>query len=205
MLESQEENRTTPSKPKKAEPVYIIDDEDDDDEEEEEEEEEDEDHAGSHRLDDIDAILEEDEEEDTESSPPLEVQSPPSYADTDSDTFDRRRGRYTSDSESDCRPYKPSRSGRSTPEYGGHRKSVSFDLSGDERSKSDYERSRSRTPDGYTRAYDSEQDTRGPGRNRLPRKGILRATSPCATLDKAVPIVPAVARIREVESPQLQR
>ncbi|XP_065721771.2 protein lap4 isoform X23 [Drosophila suzukii] len=205
MLESQEENRATPSKPKKAEPVYIIDDEDDDDEEEEEEEEEDEDHAGSHSLDDINAILEEDEEEDTESSPPLEVQSPPSYADTDSDTFDRRRGRYTSDSESDCRPYKPSRSGRSTPEYGGHRKSVSFDLSGDERSKSDYERSRSRTPDGYTRAYDSEQDTRGPGRNRLPRKGILRATSPCSTLDKAVPIVPAVARIREVESPQLQR
>ncbi|XP_050745004.1 protein lap4 isoform X14 [Drosophila biarmipes] len=211
MLESQEESRTpakaSPSKPKKAEPVYIIDDEDDDDEEEEEEEDEDEaeDHAGSQRLDDIDAILEEDEEEDTESSPPLEVQSPPSYADTDSDTFDRRRGRYTSDSESDCRPYKPSRSGRSTPEYGGHRKSVSFDLSGDERSKSDFERSRSRTPDGYTRAYDSEQDTRGSSRNRLPRKGILRATSPCSTLDKAVPIVPAVARIREVESPQLQR
>uniref|UniRef100_A0A6P4EGW6 Protein lap4 isoform X4 n=1 Tax=Drosophila rhopaloa TaxID=1041015 RepID=A0A6P4EGW6_DRORH len=202
MLESQEENRTagkaTQSKPKKAEPVYIIDDEDEDDEEEDEYE------ADSQKLDDIDAILEEDEE-DTESSPPLEVQSPPSYADTDSDTFDRRRGRYTSDSESDCRPYKPSRSGRSTPEYGGHRKSVSFDLSGDERSRSDYERSRSRTPDGYTRAYDSEQDTRGSGRNRLPRKGILRATSPCSTLEKAEPIVPAVARIREVESPQLQR
>nr|NP_001262988.1 scribble, isoform T [Drosophila melanogaster]AGB96368.1 scribble, isoform T [Drosophila melanogaster] len=199
MLESQEENRTsgkaTQAKPKKAEPVYIIDDEDD----------EDDDDAGSQRLDDIDAIQEEEEEEDTESSPPLEVQSPPSYADTDSDTFDRRRGRYTSDSESDCRPYKPSRSGRSTPEYGGHRKSVSFDLSGDERSRSDYERSRSRTPDGYTRAYDSEHDTRGSGRNRLPRKGILRATSPCATLEKSEPIVPAVARIRDVESPQLQR
>ncbi|XP_070073163.1 protein lap4 isoform X12 [Drosophila takahashii] len=194
MLESQEEDHQPSSKPKKAEPVYIIDDEDDDDEEEEDED---------HRLDDIDAILEEDEEEE-DSSPPLEVQSPPSYADTDSDTFDRRRGRYTSDSESDCRPYKPSRSGRSTPEYGGHRKSVSFDLSGDERSKSDYERSRSRTPDGYTRAYDSEQDTRG-SRNRLPRKGILRATSPCSTLEKSQPIVPAVARIREVESPQLQR
>ncbi|XP_032577536.1 protein lap4 isoform X28 [Drosophila sechellia] len=197
MLESQEENRTsgkaTQAKPKKAEPVYIIDDEDD----------EDDDDADSQRLDDIDAIQE--EEEDTESSPPLEVQSPPSYADTDSDTFDRRRGRYTSDSESDCRPYKPSRSGRSTPEYGGHRKSVSFDLSGDERSRSDYERSRSRTPDGYTRAYDSEQDTRGSGRNRLPRKGILRATSPCPTLEKSEPIVPAVARIRDVESPQLQR
>ncbi|XP_041565671.1 protein lap4 isoform X31 [Drosophila elegans] len=208
MLESQEDNRTagkaSQTKPKKAEPVYIIDDEDDDDDDDEEEEEEDDDDEGSHRLDDIEAILEEDEE-DTESSPPLEVQSPPSYADTDSDTFDRRRGRYTSDSESDCRPYKPSRSGRSTPEYGGHRKSVSFDLSGDERSRSDYERSRSRTPDCYTRAYDSEQDTRGSGRNRLPRKGILRATSPCSTLDKAVPIVPAVARIREVESPQLQR
>ncbi|XP_043656595.1 protein lap4 isoform X3 [Drosophila teissieri] len=202
MLESQEENRTSgkaaQAKPKKAEPVYIIDDEDDDDEDD------DDDDADSQRLDDIDAIQEEDEE-DTESSPPLEVQSPPSYADTDSDTFDRRRGRYTSDSESDCRPYKPSRSGRSTPEYGGHRKSVSFDLSGDERSKSDYERSRSRTPDGYTRAYDSEQDTRGSGRNRLPRKGILRATSPCATLEKSEPIVPAVARIRDVESPQLQR
>ncbi|XP_017079673.2 protein lap4 isoform X15 [Drosophila eugracilis] len=200
MLESQEENRTsgkaTQTVPKKAEPVYIIDDEDDDDEEE------DEDISGSQKFDDIDAILEEDEE-DIESSPPL-VQSPPSYADTDSDTFDRRRGRYTSDSESDCRPYKPSRSGRSTPEYGGHRKSVSFDLSGDERSKSDYERSRSRTPDGYTRAYDSEQDTRS-GRSRLPRKGILRATSPCSTLEKTVPIVPAVARIRDVESPQLQR
>ncbi|XP_033163815.1 protein lap4 isoform X3 [Drosophila mauritiana] len=199
MLESQEENRTsgkaTQAKPKKAEPVYIIDDEDD----------EDDDDADSQRLDDIDAIQEEEEEEDTESSPPLEVQSPPSYADTDSDTFDRRRGRYTSDSESDCRPYKPSRSGRSTPEYGGHRKSVSFDLSGDERSRSDYERSRSRTPDGYTRAYDSEQDTRGSGRNRLPRKGILRATSPCPTLEKSEPIVPAVARIRDVESPQLQR
>ncbi|XP_052859491.1 protein lap4 isoform X5 [Drosophila gunungcola] len=208
MLESQEDNRTagkaSQTKPKKAEPVYIIDDEDDDDDDDVEEEEEEDEDEGSHRLDDIDAILEEDEE-DTESSPPLEVQSPPSYADTDSDTFDRRRGRYTSDSESDCRPYKPSRSGRSTPEYGGHRKSVSFDLSGDERSRSDFERSRSRTPDGYTRAYDSEQDTRGSGRNRLPRKGILRATSPCSTLDKAVPIVPAVARIREVESPQLQR
>ncbi|KQS52226.1 uncharacterized protein Dere_GG11485, isoform Q [Drosophila erecta] len=200
MLESQEENRAsgkaTQAKPKKAEPVYIIDDEDDD--------EDDDDDADSQRLDDIDAIPEE-EEEDTESSPPLEVQSPPSYADTDSDTFDRRRGRYTSDSESDCRPYKQSRSGRSTPEYGGHRKSVSFDLSGDERSKSDYERSRSRTPDCYTRAYDSEQDTRGSGRNRLPRKGILRATSPCPTLEKSEPIVPAVARIRDVESPQLQR
>ncbi|KPU80369.1 uncharacterized protein Dana_GF16442, isoform V [Drosophila ananassae] len=199
MLESQEDNRSsgkaTQTKPKKAEPVYIIDDDDDDDD----------DYDDHHqKVDDIDAIQEEDET--TESSPPLDIQSPPSYADTDSDCFDRRRGRYTSDSESDCRPYKPSRSGRSTPEYGGgHRKSVSFDLSGDERSRSDYERSRSRTPDGYTRAYDSEQDTRGSGRNRLPRKGILRATSPCSTLEKAEPIVPAVARIREVESPQVQR
>ncbi|XP_020811022.1 protein lap4 isoform X23 [Drosophila serrata] len=203
MLESQEESRSSgksqgnqQSKPKKAEPVYIIDDDDDDD---------DDDEADSQKLDDIDAIQEEDEEEDTESSPPFDLQSPPSYADTDSDCFDRRRGRYTSDSESDYRPYKPSRSGRSTPEYGGHRKSVSFDLSGDERSRSDYERSRSRTPDGYTRAYDSEQDTRGSGRNRLPRKGILRATSPCSTLEKPEPIVPAVARIRDVESPKLQR
>lgn len=201
MLENQEDSRSsgkaTQTKPKKAEPVYIIDDEDDDDDD-------DEDHH--QKVDDIDAILEEEEDETIESSPPLDLQSPPSYADTDSDCFDRRRGRYTSDSESDCRPYKPSRSGRSTPEYGGgHRKSVSFDLSGDERSRSDYERSRSRTPDGYSRSYDSEQDTRGSGRNRLPRKGILRATSPCSTLEKAEPIVPAVARIREVESPQVQR
>nr|XP_017037706.1 protein lap4 isoform X2 [Drosophila kikkawai] len=205
MLESQEESRSSgksaanqQSKPKKAEPVYIIDDEDEDDDDDD-----DDDEADSQKLDDIDAIQEEDEEEDTESSPPFDLQSPPSYADTDSDCFDRRRGRYTSDSESDCRPYKPSRSGRSTPEYGGHRKSVSFDLSGDERSRSDYERSRSRTPDGYTRAYDSEQDTRGSGRNRLPRKGILRATSPCSIQPE--PIVPAVARIRDVESPKLQR
>ncbi|SPP81064.1 blast:Protein lap4 [Drosophila guanche] len=209
MLEHQEEHRNsakaTPAKPKKAEPVYIIDDDDDDDEE---------DVDDSHQhLDDIDAIDEEDEEE-VESSPPLDLQSPPSYAESDSDCFDRRRGRYTSDSESDCRPYKPSRSGRSTPEYGGgHRKSVSFDLSGDERSRSDYERSRSRTPDGYTRAYDSEQDNRGNARNRMPRKGILRATSPSSSTsstlerrpEKLAPIVPTVARIREVESPQLQR
>nr|XP_017092752.2 protein lap4 isoform X16 [Drosophila bipectinata] len=201
MLESQEDTRSsgraTQTQPKKAEPVYIIDDDEDDDD----------DYEDHHqKVDDIDAIQEEDEDETTESSPPLDLQSPPSYADTDSDCFDRpRRGRYTSDSESDCRPYKPSRSGRSTPEYGGgHRKSVSFDLSGDERSRSDYERSRSRTPDGYSRAYDSEQDTRS-GRSRLPRKGILRATSPCSTLEKAEPIVPAVARIREVESPQVQR
>ncbi|XP_032295244.1 protein lap4 isoform X15 [Drosophila virilis] len=192
MLESQEESRVPEptTTPKKAEPVYIIDDEDDDE-------------------DDIDAIAEEDE-----SSPPVDIQSPPSYADTDSDCFERPRGRYTSDSESDCRPYKPSRSGRSTPEYaGGHRKSVSFDLSGDERSKSDYERSRSRTPDRFSRAYDSEQDTRTKALGRMPRKGILRATSPSSSAsstlerrpEKPPPIVPTVARIREVESPQLQR
>ncbi|XP_033232561.1 protein lap4 isoform X21 [Drosophila pseudoobscura] len=209
MLEHQEESRNSAKaqseKPKKAEPVYIIDDEDDDDEED--------DDGSRQHLDDIDAIEEEDEEE-VESSPPLDLQSPPSYAESDSDCFDRRRGRYTSDSESDCRPYKPSRSGRSTPEYGGgHRKSVSFDLSGDERSRSDFERSRSRTPDGYTRAYDSEQDSRGNSRNRLPRKGILRATSPSSSTsstlerrpEKGAPIVPTVARIIEVESPQVQR
>lgn len=193
--------------PKKAEPVYIIDDDDDDGEEEDVE------HL---HADEIDAIAEEEEEqedEEEESTPPHDLQSPPSYADTDSDCFDRQRGgRYTSDSESDFRPYKPSRSGRSTPEYaGGHRKSVSFDLSGDERSKSDYERSRSRTPDRFGRAYDSEQDTRAA--SRMPRKGILRATSPSSstssTLERrperaaaaAPPIVPAVVRIREVESP----
>ncbi|XP_043863387.1 protein lap4 isoform X12 [Drosophila mojavensis] len=189
MLESQEESQPQePTTPKKAEPVYIIDDDDEDD--------------------DVDAIPEEEE-----SSPPIDLQSPPSYADTDSDCFERPRGRYTSDSESDCRPYKPSRSGRSTPEYaGGHRKSVSFDLSGDERSKSDYERSRSRTPDRFTRAYDSEQDTRSKISSRMPRKGILRATSPSSSAsstlerrpDPLPPIVPTVARIREVESPKLQ-
>lgn len=194
MLEEQEE-KGEKAAPKKAEPVYIIDDDDDDDEE----------------GDEIDAIAEEEEEEEEESTPPLDLQSPPSYADTDSDCFDRPRGRYISDSESDSRPYKPTRSGRSTPEYaGGHRKSVSFDLSGDERSKSDYERSRSRTPDRFGRAYDSEQDTRT---SRMPRKGILRATSPCSStsstlerrpVEKAAPIVPAVARIREVESPKVQ-
>ncbi|KAM8704818.1 hypothetical protein ACLKA7_009297 [Drosophila subpalustris] len=194
MLENQEENRAKKliTTPKKAEPVYIIDDDDDD-------------------GDEIDAIPEEDEPLD--SSPPTDLQSPPSYADTDSDCFDRPRGRYTSDSESDCRQYKPTRSGRSTPEYaGGHRKSVSFDLSGDERSRSDYERSRSRTPDRYTRAYDSEQDTRTTSNSRMPRKGILRATSPSSSTsstlerrpEKPMPIVPAVARIREVESPQIQ-
>ncbi|XP_023165988.2 protein lap4 isoform X5 [Drosophila hydei] len=193
MLECQEENQpqgpAPTSTPKRAEPVYIIDDDDDDDE--------------------IDAIAEEDE-----SSPPIDLTSPPSYADTDSDCFERPRGRYTSDSESDCRPYKPSRSGRSTPEYaGGHRKSVSFDLSGDERSKSDYERSRSRTPDRFTRAYDSEQETRSKISSRMPRKGILRATSPSSSTnstlerrpDHLAPIVPTVARIIEVDSPKLQR
>ncbi|XP_060648485.1 protein lap4 isoform X6 [Drosophila nasuta] len=198
MLENQEEEKQKPKEvattPKKAEPVYIIDDDDEE-------------------GDEIDAIIEEDEEE-IDSSPPADLQSPPSYAESDSDCFDRSRARYTSDSESDCRPYKPSRSGRSTPEYaGGHRKSVSFDLSGDERSKSDYERSRSRTPDRFTRAYDSEQDTRTTSSSRMPRKGILRATSPSSSTsstlerrpEKLAPIVPAVARIREVESPQLQR
>lgn len=195
MLQEQEE-KGEKSAPKKAEPVYIIDDDDDEEE-----------------GDEIDAIAEEEEqEEEEESTPPHDLQSPPSYADTDSDCFDRQRGRYISDSESDSRPYKPTRSGRSTPEYaGGHRKSVSFDLSGDERSKSDYERSRSRTPDRFGRAYDSEQDTRT---SRMPRKGILRATSPCSStsstlerrpVEKAAPIVPAVARIREVESPKVQR
>lgn len=214
MLQEQEEKQEQAAKPKqetpkKAEPVYIIDDDDDDDDGEEQR------HL---HADEIDAIAEEEEEqeqedEEEESTPPHDLQSPPSYADTDSDCFDRQRsggGRYTSDSESDFRPYKPSRSGRSTPEYaGGHRKSVSFDLSGDERSKSDYERSRSRTPDRFGRAYDSEQDTRAA--SRMPRKGILRATSPSSstssTLERqpqraaAPPIVPAVVRIREVESP----
>lgn len=207
-LDEKEEAATKKETPKKAEPVYIIDDDDEDDDDDDDE------HA--HHADEIAAIAEEEElgeeedEEEEESTPPHDLQSPPSYADTDSDCFDRTRGRYTSDSESDFRPYKPSRSGRSTPEYAsGHRKSVSFDLSGDERSKSDYERSRSRTPDRFGRAYDSEQDTRA---SRMPRKGILRAPSPSSSTSSTLerrperaaappPIVPTVARIREVESP----
>ncbi|CAD6994879.1 unnamed protein product [Ceratitis capitata] len=144
--------------------------------------------------------------------------------DIDSDYFERPRpsARYTSDSENDYRPHRPNHerlgniSGRSTPDlsssaYGGHRKSVSFDLSGDERSKSDYERSR--TPDGYSRYYDSEQEC-GSIRPRLPRKGILRSASPsssnnsslerCKRPEKLPPIVPTVARIKEIESPTLQ-
>ncbi|XP_030370121.1 protein lap4 isoform X2 [Scaptodrosophila lebanonensis] len=211
MLENKEDTtdgNKLPAKPKKAEPVYIIDDDDEDDEDNEDEQ--------PYVEDDNDQ--DEDDSQQHESSPPYDWQSPPSYADTDSDCFDRQRGRYTSDSESDNRTKKP-RSGRSTPDsstYSGvHRKSVSFDLSGDERSKSDYERSR--TPDGYGRAYDSEQDSRGANRTRMPRKGILRATSPSSSTtssleryqqgrpEKLVPIVPTVARIKEVDSPQLQR
>ncbi|KAL9899778.1 scribble planar cell polarity protein isoform 15-T30 [Glossina fuscipes fuscipes] len=120
------------------------------------------------------------------------------------------RPHYGSDSESESSKAKvQTASGFSTPDissYGGqHRKSVSFDLSGDERSKSDYEYS--------TRCYDSEHEYKTKSRNRLPRKGILRSSSPSpsnnATLEKIRPdklpsIVPAVARIREIDSPPIQ-
>ncbi|XP_039952603.1 uncharacterized protein LOC120769560 isoform X5 [Bactrocera tryoni] len=204
----------TTNKVTKAEPIYIIDDE----EEEEEgaaEEEEEEEHADVH-----DDVIDGDEDVFDTYSPNASADQ----GDTDSDYFDRPRPspRYTSDSENDYRPHRPNHerlgniSGRSTPDlsgsaYGGHRKSVSFDLSGDERSKSDYERSR--TPDGYSRYYDSEQEY-GSARPRLPRKGILRSASPsssnnstlerCRRPEKLPPIVPTVARIKEIDSPTLQ-
>ncbi|XP_049304458.1 protein lap4 isoform X13 [Bactrocera dorsalis] len=204
----------TTNKATKAEPIYIIDDEEEEEEDAAEEEEEEE--PADEHGDDIDG------DEDV-----FDTYSPNASADqgdTDSDYFDRPRPspRYTSDSENDYRPQRPNHerlgniSGRSTPDlsgsaYGGHRKSVSFDLSGDERSKSDYERSR--TPDGYSRYYDSEQEY-GSARPRLPRKGILRSASPsssnnstlerCRRPEKLPPIVPTVARIKEIDSPTLQ-
>nr|XP_036217431.1 protein lap4 isoform X14 [Bactrocera oleae] len=202
----------------KAEPIYIIDDEEgeeeeEDDEEEDEEDEEEEEQSDKHVIDGDEDVF--------------DTYSPNASADqgdTDSDYFDRARTslRYTSDSENDYRPHRRNHemlgniSGRSTPDlsgsaFGGHRKSVSFDLSGDERSKSDYERSR--TPDGYSRYYDSEQEY-GSSRPRLPRKGILRSASPsssnnstlerCRRPEKLPPIVPTVARIKEIDSPTLQ-
>ncbi|XP_050341504.1 microtubule-associated protein futsch isoform X7 [Bactrocera neohumeralis] len=203
----------TTNKVTKAEPIYIIDDEEEEEEDAAEEEEEE-------QPDEHDDVIDGDEDVFDTYSPNASADQ----GDTDSDYFDRPRPspRYTSDSENDYRPHRPNHerlgniSGRSTPDlsgsaYGGHRKSVSFDLSGDERSKSDYERSR--TPDGYSRYYDSEQEY-GSARPRLPRKGILRSASPsssnnstlerCRRPEKLPPIVPTVARIKEIDSPTLQ-
>ncbi|XP_017487820.1 PREDICTED: uncharacterized protein LOC108376139 isoform X2 [Rhagoletis zephyria] len=208
-----EDERTLLSlKLKKAEPVYIIDDEDEGEGEGE----------GGHGEDQFEYSKDEYDYDDVNDT--FSPNTSADQGDTDSDYFERPRPspRYTSDSENDYRPYRPSRegldyiSGRSTPDltsstYGGHRKSVSFDLSGDERSKSDYERSR--TPDGYSRYYDSEQEY-GSSRVRMPRKGILRSASPSSsnnsTLErsrrpeKLPPILPTVARIKEIDSPTLQ-
>ncbi|XP_075148446.1 scribble planar cell polarity protein isoform X3 [Haematobia irritans] len=195
----------------RVEPVYIIDDEDDDDEDDEDEDEDDDD--------------EENEDADNDIATPT-PNTLTDHPDTDSDFFDKSRPSnhpYTSDSESDTQKMHKFRlqtsSGRSTPDlsssspYGGihHRKSVSFDLSGDERSKSDYERSK--TPETYTtRQYESEQEYATP-KGRLPRKGILRSTSPSSSNnsslekkrpEKLPPLVPTVARIKEIESPVVQ-
>lgn len=208
----QEDTAPTTNKVKKAEPIYIIDNEKVEEDEKEEEEQ---------------VVFAEDDSNIDADEDAFDTYSPNVSADqgdTDSDYFDRPRPspRYTSDSENDYRPHRPNHerlgniSGRSTPDlscslYGGHRKSVSFDLSGDERSKSDYERSQ--TPEGYSRYYDSEQEY-GSARPRLPRKGILRSASPsssnnstlerCRRPEKLPPIVPTVARIKEIDSPTLQ-
>ncbi|XP_061393246.1 mucin-2-like [Musca vetustissima] len=195
----------------KVEPVYIIDDDDDDDDEDDDDEEQEDE--------------EEEENKPDETPSPVEPTRPTvDHLDTDSDYYERNRpaARYTSDSESDSQRVHKARlqtaSGRSTPDlsstnYGRHhRKSVSFDLSGDERSKSDYERSK--TPDYFTsRHYESEQEY-NPSRLRMPRKGILRSTSPSSSNnsslekkrpEKLPPLVPTVARIKEIESPVVQR
>ncbi|XP_053970124.1 protein lap4 isoform X8 [Anastrepha ludens] len=203
----EDESAPLAHKAKKAEPVYIIDDEDEEEGEKECVDDQAED-SKDEAEDDIDAF-----------SPNISADQ----GDTDSDYFERPHPspRYTSDSENDYRPFRPNVerlgniSGRSTPDLSsstfGHRKSVSFDLSGDERSKSDYERSR--TPDGYSRYYDSEQEY-GSTRPRMPRKGILRSASPsssnnstlerCKRPEKLPPIVPTVARIKEIDSPTVQ-
>uniref|UniRef100_A0A1I8M8A5 PDZ domain-containing protein n=1 Tax=Musca domestica TaxID=7370 RepID=A0A1I8M8A5_MUSDO len=203
--EEEEEEEQVASNKVKVEPVYIIDDDDDEDDD-----------------DDDDDDDEEDGEENQDDDTPSPSTPAGEHLDTDSDFYERNRPapRYTSDSESDSQRIHKARlqtaSGRSTPDlsssnYGGHhRKSVSFDLSGDERSKSDYERSK--TPDYYSsRHYESEQEYNP---SRLPRKGILRATSPSSSNnsslekkrpEKLPPLVPTVARIKEIESPVVQR
>lgn len=79
--------------------------------------------------------------------------------------------------------------GKSTPDItSGHRKSVSFDFSGDERSRSDFS--------------DNES-------SRRPIKSILRTPSPSSSTNSTLerpkperlPIVPTIAKITEVDSP----
>lgn len=79
--------------------------------------------------------------------------------------------------------------GKSTPDItSGHRKSVSFDFSGDERSRSDFS--------------DTESTKR-------PIKSILRTPSPSSSTNSTLerpkpdrlPIVPTIAKITEVDSP----
>ncbi|XP_046805854.1 uncharacterized protein LOC111674587 isoform X4 [Lucilia cuprina] len=200
------DNQSIEKEEVKVEPVYIIDDDDDDDDDDNNDE------------DDSDSDDDEDEEGEHEVQSPQDTLT--EQNETDSDYFEKPRPavRYTSDSESDTQKLKfQTASGRSTPDmsssaYGGHhRKSVSFDLSGDERSKSDYERSR--TPEGYaSRYYDSEQEY-NPSKARMPRKGILRSASPSSSnnssMEKKRPeklptLVPTVARIKEIDSPTLQ-
>ncbi|XP_055923040.1 protein lap4 isoform X15 [Eupeodes corollae] len=130
-------------------------------------------------------------------------------AENEDDESGSQRHPFESDSEDQYHSQQKFGSGRSTPDY-SHRKSVSFDLSADERSKSDYERPK--TPDTSvmsSRQYDSEQEY---NYRRRPRKGILRSSSPSSsnnsTLEKykpekLPPIVPTVARIKEIESPVL--
>lgn len=90
-------------------------------------------------------------------------------------------GKYTSESDTD--------GGRFTPDItSGHRKSVSFDFSGDERSRSDFS--------------DNES-------NKRPIKSILRTPSPSSSTNSTLerpkpdrlPIVPTIAKITEVDSP----
>ncbi|XP_055847401.1 protein lap4 isoform X16 [Episyrphus balteatus] len=129
--------------------------------------------------------------------------------DDEDDDDETASQRHPFESDSEDQYHRKYDSGRSTPDY-SHRKSVSFDLSADERSKSDYERPRTPdTPGIPIRQYDSEQEY---NYRRRPRKGILRSSSPSSsnnsTLEKykpekLPPIVPTVARIKEIESPVL--
>ncbi|XP_037911493.1 protein lap4 isoform X5 [Hermetia illucens] len=93
-----------------------------------------------------------------------------------------------SDDESRAKYVIPSSSDRSSPESYSHRKSVSFDLSGDERSKSDFDRSYSPETVGRRFYYDSEQDYDSSLDSRKGRdrglKGILRSSSPSSGSEK---------------------
>lgn len=113
-----------------------------------------------------------------------------------------------SESDSELKPklHYLSSSDRSSPEVVySHRKSVSFDLSGDERSKSDFERSYSPDPNCRTRLYDSEQEhmVRKEKSKIVPKKGILRSASPSSansTLEKVEKPILRVSRTMEFET-----